>query len=74
MFDGPSAATEEVDDAAAWAMRARLGREEGLLLSIGTAAGVALACRLAERLGPGARVCAIAFDTGERDFSLGGQF
>lgn len=67
-------AIEPVDDATAWAMRARLGREEGLLLSIGTAATVEAARRVAQRLGGQARVYAPAFDTGERDFSLAEQF
>jgi cysteine synthase A len=78
VFPGPEAEAsgglELVDDETAWKMRERLGREEGLLLSIGAAAGVEAACRVARALGPKARVCAIAFDTGERDFSLAGQF
>ena len=66
--------TERVDDETAWKMRAQLGREEGLLVSIGTAAGVEAARRVALTLGPDARVYALASDTGERDFSLAGQF
>ncbi len=65
--------TEVVDDAAAWKMRERLGREEGLLLSAGTAAGIEAACRVARALGPDAHVCALAFDTGERSFSVAEQ-
>ncbi len=65
--------TEIVDDAAAWKMRERLGKEEGLLLSAGTAAGIEAACRVAKRLGPDARVFALAADTGERSFSVGDQ-
>lgn len=64
---------EIVDDATAWKMRERLGREEGLLLSAASAAHVVAACRVAERLGPGARVYALAFDTGERSFSTAEQ-
>lgn len=65
---------EVVDDATAWKMRERLGREEGLLLSAATAAHVEAACRVAARLGPNARVYALAFDTGERSFSTAEQF
>jgi cysteine synthase len=65
--------TEVVDDAAAWKMRERLGEEEGLLLSAGTAAGIEAACRVARALGPGAHVCALAFDSAERSFSVGQQ-
>ena len=65
--------TQIVDDPSAWKMRDRLGRDEGLLLSIGAAAGVELACRIAVELGADARVYALAFDTGERDFSLAEQ-
>lgn len=64
---------EVVDDRAAWAMRERLGREEGLLVSAATAAHVEAACRVAARLGPDARVYALAFDTGERSFSTAAQ-
>lgn len=64
---------EVVDDATAWRMRERLGREEGLLLSAATAAHVEAACRVAARLGPDARVYALAFDTGERSFSTAEQ-
>lgn len=64
---------EVVDDATAWKMRERLGREEGLLLSAATAAHVEAACRVAARLGPEARVYALAFDTGERSFSTAEQ-
>ncbi len=72
--DAPSAETTElVDDATAWKMRERLGKEEGLLLSAGTAACVEAACRIAARLGPGAQVVTLALDTGERSFSAGDQ-
>ncbi len=66
-------ATELVDDATAWKMRERLGREEGLLLSAGTAAGIEAACRVAVELGPKAHVCLLASDTGERSFSVADQ-
>ncbi|MBS1152268.1 MAG: cysteine synthase [Myxococcaceae bacterium] len=70
---GLVSSTEWVDDLTAWKMRERLGREEGLLLSAGTAAGVEAACRVAQALGPDARVCALAADTGERSFSVAEQ-
>ncbi len=65
--------TELVDDQTAWAMRERLGREEGLLLSSSTAAAIEAACRVAKSLGPDARVCTLAADTGERSFSVAEQ-
>lgn len=66
-------ATEVVDDAAAWKMRDRLGREEGLLCSAAAAAGIEAASRVALTLGADARVYALASDTGERSFSLAEQ-
>ncbi len=75
VFSGPEPeAADWVDDETAWAMRTRLGREEGLLVSIATAAGIELARRGAVELGPDARVYALAAETGERDFSLQAQF
>lgn|GEM_PF-2787566 len=72
--DAPAAETTEVvDDAAAWKMRERLGKEEGLLLSASSAACVEAACREAVRLGPGAQVVTLALDTGERSFSTADQ-
>ena len=64
---------EIVDDTAAWKMRERLGKEEGLLLSAGTAAGIEAACRVARALGSDAHVVALASDTGERSFSVAEQ-
>jgi cysteine synthase A len=64
----------EVDDADAWAMRDRLGREEGLLVGISTGAHVVAAVRLARELGAERRVYTVAMDTGERYFSLAQQF
>jgi len=66
--------TMDVADSDAWAMRARLGREEGLLLSTASAASVCAAERLVAEKGDGCRVYALAVDTGERDFSLEGFF
>jgi cysteine synthase A len=64
----------DVRDEEAWEMRARLGREEGLLLSIGSAAAVVGAEKIAVELEAEATVLALAADTGERDFSLAEQF
>ena len=52
-------------------MRARLGAEEGLLLSLSTAACVVTAAKLLQLL-PKAIIYTVALDTGERDFSLSG--
>jgi cysteine synthase A len=68
------ARTMDVSDADAWAMRARLGREEGLLLSVASAASVCAAERYVLERGADCRVYALAVDTGERDFSLEGFF
>jgi cysteine synthase A len=64
----------DVSDTEAWAMRSRLGAEEGILLSVASAAAVVAAERLADELGDGAEVVALGADTGERDFSLAEQF
>jgi cysteine synthase A len=66
--------TIDVADTDAWAMRARLGREEGLLVSVASAASIWAAEQVVEERGAGCRVVALAVDTGERDFSLGDQF
>jgi len=67
-------AVTTVDDASAWRMTRRLGREEGLLVGISTGANVVASIALAQRLGPGRRVFALSVDTGERYFSLAAQF
>ncbi len=66
--------TMDVTDNEAWEMRARLGREEGLLVSTASAASVVAAERLAQEKGEGSRIYALVVDTGERDFSLDGFF
>jgi len=63
-----------VHAADAWRMRARLGREEGILASISTGANLVAAVQIAEELGPAHRVYSICHATGERDFSLGELF
>jgi cysteine synthase A len=68
------ARTMDVSDTDAWAMRTRLGAEEGILVSVASAASVVAAERLAQEMGEGALIVALAADTGERDFSLAEQF
>ena len=63
-----------VDDRAAWDMKLRLGREEGLLVGISAGANVVAAIALAKTLGPGHTVVTMLCDTGERYFSLGEHF
>ena len=62
-----------VDDAFGWNWSQRLAREEGLLLSPAAASTVGVAIEHAQKH-PGARVYAIASDTGERFFSLRDTF
>lgn len=62
-----------IDDAFGWTWRERLAREEGLLLSPAAAATVGVAVEHAAA-NPGARVYAVASDTGERYFSLKDTF
>jgi cysteine synthase A len=50
-------------------MTRRLAREEGILVGTSAGAAVATALKVAQRLGPGHRVLAIAADTGERYLS-----
>jgi cysteine synthase A len=59
-----------VPDEAAFAMMARLTREEGLLVGISSGANVWAAARVAEGLGPGKTVVTILCDTGERYLSV----
>lgn len=64
----------DVDPSAAWQMKERLSREEGILVGVSTGAVVCAAAQIAERLGAGASIYAIAWDSGERYFSLAGRF
>ncbi len=59
-----------VSDEEAWAMKARLAREEGLLVGISSGAAVAAAVRVARELGDGKVVATVLGDTGERYFSM----
>ncbi len=63
-----------MEDDAAYRMRHRLAREEGLLVGISAGANVAASIRLAIDLGPGKHVVTVLCDTGERYFSLDGYF
>ncbi len=63
-----------VEDKEAFLMTKRLAREEGLLLGISSGANVAVAVKVAQRLGPEARVVTLCCDMGERYFSLEEEF
>jgi cysteine synthase A len=63
-----------VGDRLAWETKARLAREEGLLVGVSAGANVAIAIELARELGPGKNVLAVLCDTGERYFSLDEYF
>lgn len=59
-----------VEDEEAIAMALRLTREEGLLVGISAGANACIACRVAEKLGPGRNVVTVFPDTGERYLSV----
>jgi cysteine synthase A len=63
-----------VHDRAAYDMKNRLAREEGLLVGISAGANVVVASELARELGPGKHVVTVLCDTGERYFSLDEYF
>jgi cysteine synthase A len=64
----------QVEDRAAYNMKSRLAREEGLLVGISSGANVLVATELARELGPGKNVVTVLCDTGERYFSLDEYF
>ncbi|MDF1565186.1 MAG: cysteine synthase A [Deltaproteobacteria bacterium] len=59
-----------VGDRAAWEMRGRLAREEGLMVGISSGANVVVALEVAATLPPEAVVLTFLCDTGERYHSL----
>jgi len=63
-----------VEDRAAYAMKSRLAREEGLLVGISAGANVVAAIEVARELGPDKHVVTVLCDTGERYFSLDEYF
>ena len=63
---------ERVSTDEAVAMAFRLAREEGLFAGTSTGANVIAALRLAERLGPGARVVTVLCDTGMKYLKMYG--
>jgi cysteine synthase len=63
-----------VRDRDAYAMKARLGREEGLLVGISAGANAHVAASVALELGPQKNVVTVLCDTGERYFSLDEYF
>ncbi|HEU4381989.1 MAG TPA: cysteine synthase A [Anaeromyxobacteraceae bacterium] len=65
---------ERVTDQAAWAMRARLAREEGLLVGLSSGAAAVAALRIAREVGPAGLVVTVLADSGERYFSMAEWF
>jgi cysteine synthase len=63
-----------IGDDAAYRMKQRLAREEGLLVGISAGAAMVAAVALAAELGPGKHVVTVLCDTGERYFSLDEYF
>ena len=59
-----------VSDEDAYAMTARLTKEEGLLVGVSSGANVVAALQVAEQLGQGKRVVTVLPDTGERYLSV----
>ena len=59
-----------ITDEDAYAMTARLAKEEGLLVGVSAGANVVAALQVAEKLGDGKRVVTILPDTGERYLSV----
>jgi len=63
-----------IGDEAAYLMKQRLAREEGLLVGISAGAAMVAALELAAELGPGKHIITVLCDTGERYFSLDEYF
>jgi cysteine synthase len=64
----------QVTDEAAWEMKVRLAREEGILAGVSSGAAAVAAIALASELGPGKVVATVFPDTGERYFSVAEWF
>jgi len=64
----------QVTDRAAYEMKNRLAKEEGLLVGISAGANVCAAIDVARELGAGKHVVTVLCDTGERYFSLDEYF
>ncbi len=64
----------QVSDRAAYDMKSRLAKEEGLLVGISAGANVRAAVDVAVELGAGHHVVTVLCDTGERYFSLDEYF
>jgi cysteine synthase A len=62
--------TITIQDSAAWAVKERLARDEGMLVGPSSGANVAAALEVARELGSGRRVYTLCCDSGERYFSL----
>jgi cysteine synthase A len=63
-----------VEDEAAWELKVRLAREEGILAGVSSGAAAWAALEVARALGPGRVVGTIFPDTGERYFSVAEWF
>jgi cysteine synthase A len=63
-----------VSDDAAWEMKERLSREEGILAGISSGAAAVAAARVARDLAPGKVVVTVFPDSGERYFSVAEWF
>ena len=57
---------EQIDDKESFIVARRLAREEGLFVGGSTGSSVAIAIRMAKRLGPGKKIVVIAPDSGSR--------
>jgi cysteine synthase A len=63
-----------VADAAAWDMKERLSREEGILAGVSSGAAALVAARIATELGASKVVATVFPDSGERYFSMAEWF
>ncbi|HET7754880.1 MAG TPA: cysteine synthase A [Anaeromyxobacteraceae bacterium] len=63
-----------VADEAAWEMKERLSREEGILAGVSSGAAALVSAQLAAELGPGKVIATVFPDSGERYFSVAEWF